>query len=107
VDEFLKNMQPVRDVASIQCIQGDSAAAANNFVDGSLEFVFIDANHEYEPIKADIKAWLPKVRKGGVLAGHDYGSDSYRPHPGVSKAVHELLGDDITSQEDCWMIEVK
>jgi predicted alpha/beta hydrolase family esterase len=53
-----------------------------------LDFVFIDADHKYESVKADIAAWLPKVRPGGHIAGHDYHSD----WPGVQKAVDEVLG---------------
>jgi len=49
-----------------------SPAAASRFADGSLGFVYIDADHDYEPVKADLKAWWPKVRSGGCLSGHDY-----------------------------------
>ena len=38
----------------------------------TLEFVFIDANHSYESVKADIEWWLPAVRRGGIICGHDY-----------------------------------
>lgn len=46
--------------------------AAKHVDDGSVDFVFVDADHSYEGCAADIQAWLPKVRKGGMLAGHDY-----------------------------------
>ena len=46
--------------------------AANLFPDGSLDFVYIDANHTYEAVTEDIALWYPKVKKGGILAGHDY-----------------------------------
>lgn len=49
-----------------------SIDAAPLIPDGSLDFVFIDAIHEYEPVKQDIAAWYPKVRKDGIFAGHDY-----------------------------------
>lgn len=61
-----------------------SEAAAKMFDDGSIDLVFIDACHEYEPVLADIRAWLPKIRRGGVLAGHDF---SYEMFPGVVRAV--------------------
>jgi hypothetical protein len=38
----------------------------------SLDFVYIDANHKYDAVKKDLELWYPKVRKGGVFAGHDY-----------------------------------
>lgn len=50
--------------------------------------VYIDADHNYEPVKADIRAWLPKVKPGGWITGHDY----YWPFPGVLRAVCEELG---------------
>jgi len=52
--------------------------------DISLDFVFIDAMHTYEAVKEDIRAWFPKIRSGGIVAGHDYSWD------GVKKAVDEF-----------------
>lgn len=49
-----------------------SMEAVEKFEDESVDFVFIDGSHEYKDIKDDIAHWLPKVKKGGVLAGHDY-----------------------------------
>lgn len=40
--------------------------------DGSLDFVYIDGNHEFVHVINDLHAWIPKVRKGGIVAGHDY-----------------------------------
>jgi len=50
----------------------DSVAAAAAFDDKSLDFVFIDGDHSYEGAVRDIHAWGPKVKPGGILAGHDY-----------------------------------
>lgn len=50
------------------------------------DLIYIDAGHGYEDCSADIAAWLPHVREGGVLAGHDY-CDSF---PGVKRAVDEI-----------------
>lgn len=63
----------------------DSIEAAKDVEDGSLDFVFIDADHSYEGCLADIHAWSPKVRSGGMVAGHDYDS----MWPGVIRAVTE------------------
>lgn len=49
-----------------------SVEAAKDFEDESLDFVYIDANHDYEHVKEDLHAWTPKVKEGGVVAGHDY-----------------------------------
>lgn len=49
-----------------------SIEAAKDFEDGSLDFVYIDGNHRFEYVVQDIAAWLPKIRKEGMIAGHDY-----------------------------------
>ena len=67
---FLENMKPVDEYYFPLKIS--SLDACKKFKDNSLDFVFLDASHEYEDIKEDIEAWLPKVKIGGILAGHDY-----------------------------------
>ena len=61
-------------------------------VDGPLDLVFIDGDHSYEHVKQDIELWLPKLRKGGILAGHDYGHPDL---PDVKRAVDEAFGDNV------------
>lgn len=52
-------------------IRNDSVSAAEQIEDNSLDFVFIDADHTYEGVKRDVEAWLPKVKGGGMVLGHD------------------------------------
>lgn len=52
-----------------------SAEASTRFPDNHFDFVFIDASHEIEATKADIRCWYPKVKGGCLLAGHDYNSN--------------------------------
>jgi len=66
-----------------------SAEGAQLFEDGSLDFVYIDGLHTYEGVIADITAWLPKVKPGMWIGGHDYG---HKLTPGVKLAVDEILG---------------
>jgi predicted O-methyltransferase YrrM len=68
----------------VSFLQGWSDACAKEFDDRSLDLVFVDADHSEEWVLRDLSAWLPKVRRGGIIAGHDYGS---RHHPGVKLAV--------------------
>lgn len=49
-----------------------SLDAAKDFEDGSLDFVYIDANHAEPYVSQDINAWAEKVRAGGIVSGHDY-----------------------------------
>jgi Methyltransferase domain len=55
-------------------VRQTSLDATQFFDDGSLDFVYLDANHEYESVLKDMEAWYPKVKKGGILAGDDYGA---------------------------------
>jgi tetratricopeptide (TPR) repeat protein len=105
-DIFTNNMKPLENYYT--AIRTTSLDGANRFEDDSLDFVFIDASHEYEDVKKDIAAWLPKVKVGGVIAGHDYylGDNDY--FPGVKQAVHESFEtDELSFEEDCWIHEVK
>lgn len=66
-------------------IKSFSLEVAPSLENESLDFVFIDANHEYGFVKQDLEAWFPKVRCGGLICGHDYQS-----WPGVRQAVDEF-----------------
>ena len=59
--------------------------------DGTLDFVFIDADHSYEGAKQDIAAWYPKVKKGGWIGGHDYGRANKNRPWGVKRAVDKFV----------------
>ena len=76
-----------------------SEKAADLVENGSLDFVFIDAQHDYDSIKQDIALWEPKVKRGGLLSGHDY----HPKFPGVVKAVNELFVPNIGSN-DVWYV---
>ena len=80
--KFQENMKPLKNYYNV--FIGESAKLVDLYEDNSLDFVFVDANHEYKFVKQDISLWLPKVKIGGTLAGHDYEFE-------VEKAVNELL----------------
>lgn len=48
-----------------------SVDAAKDFEDGSLDFVYLDGNHEFSALAADLFAWTPKIKSGGIISGHD------------------------------------
>lgn len=68
-----------------------SLDAAKAFANASLDFVFIDANHEYASVKQDIQAWTPKVRPEGIVSGHDYYVFFHTKNRGVIDAVDEYV----------------
>ena len=91
---------------SVFDLKGISWETARFFKDNVLDFVFIDAGHNYTEVYKDIEAWLPKVREGGVLAGHDW------HHPPVKQAIEDLLWEYQVSEdknaEDVWsMVKTK
>jgi predicted O-methyltransferase YrrM len=84
-------------------LKTDSLTAARQMPDRSFDCVYLDAGHEVDEVSADINAWLPKVKDGGILAGHDYTSD----RPGVIQAVDDLLhGPDQTFPDGTWVKHV-
>jgi predicted O-methyltransferase YrrM len=95
-----------------------SVPAARMFEDYSLDFVYLDAAHDYENVKADLEAWENKIRNGGLLCGHDYidSPKSQNGHSefGVKRAVDEFakvrgLTVQFTQEEDypTWFIQMK
>ena len=101
----------VRDMLSVygnrvELIRKTSVDAAPDFEDGCLDFVFIDAFHDYENCFNDISFWHHRVHKGGYVMGHDWEHGS---HPGVQKAVIEHYGDKVVGVGEpvhVWCVQV-
>ena len=53
-----------------------SVDAAKTFADKSLDFVYLDARHDYRSVDEDLRTWWPKMKPNGMFAGHDY-KDSF------------------------------
>ena len=79
---FLTNSEPYKD--KINFINKTSDEASKEIEDNSLDYVFIDGDHNYEAVIRDMKNYYPKVKSGGIFAGHDSHSE------GVQKAVKEF-----------------
>ncbi len=67
-DSAVSRLEPY----NCQLVKGFSVDVSKTFDDGSLDFVYIDGNHEYTHVVNDIASWDRKVRPGGIVAGHDY-----------------------------------
>jgi hypothetical protein len=75
-------------------LRRDSLTASQQFGDGELHFVIIDACDMYEAVAKDLRAWWPKVGPGGVVCGHDYGSSGEQTLGwGVKRAVDEFAAE--------------
>jgi predicted O-methyltransferase YrrM len=82
-DIFLRNVREAGVAGFIHPLRMPSVEAARKFRDGSLDLLFIDADHSEAACLADLEAWYPKVRPGGVILGHDCYEDN-----GVRRAVN-------------------
>lgn len=102
---FLANVRQ-SGLTNVTIKQAASEVAAVSAGDNSYDFIFIDGDHRYEHVSRDIQLWLPKVKKGGILCGHDCeylvkdlkdlytqtaNIDYTQAHLGVIRAVCELL----------------
>lgn len=76
-----------------------SIEAARQVPDGSLDFVYIDANHCLEHVIKDLAAWTPKVRKGGIVSGHDW----IRMRRSVEEPIHVQAA--VEAWTECYRIE--
>jgi hypothetical protein len=80
---FERNLKLCRVEEMIEILDGDTVAMADRVPDGSLVFCYVDAAHDYESVKRDLAAWEPKLRRDGIMAGHD------AQHEPVIRAVKE------------------
>lgn len=81
--------------SNVKVIKEFSKEASQLFPDEYFDLVYIDANHTYQSVSADLELWFPKVKKGGILAGHDYFNDAqdmpWTHFFGIVPAVNEFV----------------
>jgi hypothetical protein len=84
--------ESVADFKNVDIHRGYSFDMVKNFEDKFFDFVYIDGDHSYEGVKRDVADWYPKVKKGGILSGHDYGNPGNKKLTfKVAKAVNEFV----------------
>ncbi len=98
----LENLFEFNVQRKVTLIALESERASKLFPDQSLDCVFIDGEHSYEPVLRDINLWKPKVKPGGYLSGDDYGE----PWGGVIKAVDELFPERTIVPNWTWYVKV-
>ena len=104
LQDFKDNIEPsLRNLhrnQSIEARRNLSHLEAKFFADSSIDFCFIDACHDYENVRRDIDAWLPKMKPNGIIAGHDF-----IPHfDGVMKAVRETWPRGVRISNTAWYV---
>ena len=77
-------------------VHDNSKNASECFENESFDIIFIDADHNYNSVLEDINHWLPKIKKGGIICGHDF----RYTNPGVEQAVREVFGNDFNLEDD-------
>jgi SAM-dependent methyltransferase len=97
LEEFQGNIKPVEKV--IHPVVMESTVAALKYADETFDFIFLDAGHSYEEILADIRAWYPKLKFGGIIGGHDFSPMWI----GIEKAVREFFINDFVKIDNSWI----
>ena len=99
-EDFLENIKPVK--GAINPVRANSLDASRLYKPNSLDFIFIDASHDEESVKADLAFWMPRLKDNGVIAGDDINNE------GVANAVrwffdHEKL--EMIGRQ--WMVDLE
>jgi predicted O-methyltransferase YrrM len=98
-DEFSENTKHLKEHFNV--IVGKSDESSKFFEDNSVDVIFIDAGHSYDAVIRDIKSWLPKIKDGGIMSGHDYINWS-----GVNTAVNEIFNEVDKIDNECWFVKI-
>lgn len=96
INELKAKLEPFKDRVRLMIV--DSEEAARRFPDEHFDYVYIDSQHEYDSVKRDLRAWFPKVKKGGTFGGDDYDVESVR------RAVTDYFVDGVLTADRDWYL---
>ena len=85
------------DNPKVQMCKGSSEDWAEKFEDEFFDYLYLDADHSKKSVLADLKSWYPKVKNGGIIAGHDVYCDqnnAFREHFDVEGALAEFFSEE-------------
>lgn len=71
-EQYRQAVERLSKYPNVHVVRKTSMEALDDFEDGSLDFVYIDGNHQFAYVAEDIYHWAIKVREGGIICGHDY-----------------------------------
>jgi SAM-dependent methyltransferase len=100
-DTTQKRLSPYKNCT---IIRKTSVEAAEDFEDDSLDFVYIDGNHHFRYVAEDLCIWYKKVRKGGIICGHDYIYTDPRTMAGICHVIYVLNAFVKAYKVDNWYI---
>lgn len=110
----LRRLRPWISDSKCELLHMTSKQAATQFSNGSVDFVYIDAVHKYESVFEDLGLWWPKVKKGGILAGHDFICPGAIRNPrnrlGYSKEIQPAVMDFVSRLPEppiIWLVQEK
>jgi predicted O-methyltransferase YrrM len=72
LEAFKTNMRSAGVLDAVKIVKAPSLEAAKQYEDRSISFLMIDASHKYTDVVDDIRAWLPKIKLGGIISGDDF-----------------------------------
>lgn len=88
----MAKLEATRGSIGVQSFISSSVSAASLIRDRSLDLVFIDGDHSYGAVQQDILAWMPKIKSGGIICGHDCET---RPTPQLQDRLWSAKDDDV------------
>jgi hypothetical protein len=97
-EKYMKRMRKYQNVTTINDF---SEIVVNTFKNNSLDAVYIDGAHNKDSVTADINLWLPKIKKGGVLCGHDWSSKTVQ-----HVLIKKFKSVDKIYKDDSWVIKL-
>lgn len=107
--QFQSNIEAAGVSSFVTPVASSSSDASSGFADGSIDFIFVDGDHSEDAVYTDLTLWYPKLKPGGVIAGHDY------DNPGVRNAVTRFFaekGRHVTPHDEehwghCWQVGMR
>lgn len=96
-------LERTSNIPNIIKIKKTSMEAAKDFEDESLDLVYIDAEHDYDNVNADISTWKHKIKNNGVLSGHDWNL----PFMFTILSDQDLLNDLDVYSDTSWSVTIK
>jgi len=91
----------IKQFPCIKHLRQFSDKAAVQFEDNSLDFVYVDGDHTFDAVLKDVKAYVPKVRVGGYIGGHDLGKKE------ITDVLILCFGDaDVFFEDSSWLVQI-